>query len=315
MLPKDILITVIIPVFNSEKYLSRCLDSVLGQTYSNLQVIAVDDGSTDRSPKILDDYAEKDSRLVVMHKNTNEGLSLARNDALQISRGEYIAFVDSDDYICLDMYEKLLSCMIEQGVKIVLCQWQWQRKDGSMPEMVIPNDICGKLNSIELQRYSCRGGYVNGVVCAPWNKLYDKEVLQEVSFDGPYAEDEGLNDKINSRNYEVFVLPDLLYFYCDNPDSMTHAEFSLKRIYFLDILEKRMELFQFDDYILNHTRQLYCNLYIEYYYKLRALKEDFPPHYKECFRKTRKGVKGNIKFRIRMVLFAINPTLYQVVIK
>lgn len=96
------LISVIVPVYNVEKFLSRCLNSILAQTYNNLEVILVDDGSTDNSGKICDDYALKDKRIRVIHKQ-NGGVSSARNMALSVAKGEYIGFVDSDDYIENDM--------------------------------------------------------------------------------------------------------------------------------------------------------------------------------------------------------------------
>ena len=310
MLTGNEMITVVVPVYNSEKYLNRCLNSVMGQTYRNLQVIAIDDGSTDGSGRILDEYAAKDPRMVVLHKK-NEGVSQARNDALQLSKGDYIAFVDSDGFIRPDMYEKMLTCMSQQEVQIVLCQWQWQRKDGSLAEIVISDDICGRMNSIHLQRLSCRGGYINGVVCSPWNKLFAREVLEGIFFDGAYGEDEQVNDLINSRGYDVYVMRDSFYIYCENPESATHASFSAQRLHFLDVLEKRIDLFRDDDFIINHTKHLYCNMYIEYYYKLKKLNQTPPRHYSDCFRQISKTVRCDVKFRIRMFLFSMNPLLYQ----
>ena len=102
------LITVIVPVYNSEKYLCQCVDSILNQTYINLEVILVDDGSPDKCGELCDHYAAKDSRIKVIHKQ-NGGVCSARNAALDIATGEYITFVDSDDYIKEDMYEILLN--------------------------------------------------------------------------------------------------------------------------------------------------------------------------------------------------------------
>ena len=99
------LISVIIPVYNVEKYLRRCLDSVIAQTYQNLEIICVDDGSIDDSGKICDQYAVRDARIKVIHQE-NQGLSAARNRGLDAAEGEYIAFVDSDDYILEDMYKR-----------------------------------------------------------------------------------------------------------------------------------------------------------------------------------------------------------------
>lgn len=99
-------VSIIVPIYNMEKYLGRCIDSILVQTHTNIEVILVDDGSTDSSPQVCDDYAKRDPRIKVIHKS-NGGLSSARNAGLDIATGDYIGFVDSDDYISTDMYKVL----------------------------------------------------------------------------------------------------------------------------------------------------------------------------------------------------------------
>ena len=95
---EDILVSIIIPVYNVEDYLERCIDSIKRQTHKNIEIIIVDDGSTDRCPQLCDDYARDDSRIIVIHKE-NQGLGLARNTGIDVARGEWICFVDSDDYV------------------------------------------------------------------------------------------------------------------------------------------------------------------------------------------------------------------------
>ena len=107
------LVSVIVPIYNMEKYLRKCVDSIINQTYHNLEIILVDDGSPDQCPQICDEYAEKDSRIVVIHKK-NGGLSSARNAALDVCQGDYIGFIDSDDYIEPNMYENLLEAIITE---------------------------------------------------------------------------------------------------------------------------------------------------------------------------------------------------------
>lgn len=113
-------ISVIVPVYNAEKYLNECVDSILAQTLQDIEVILVDDGSTDNSPAICDEYAEKDSRVVVIHKE-NGGVSAARNAGLDVVKGEYVAFVDSDDYIDTEMYEKMFEQITEYNCDVVMC--------------------------------------------------------------------------------------------------------------------------------------------------------------------------------------------------
>lgn len=125
------LISVIIPVYNLEEYIVRTLNSVFSQTYSNIEVVAVDDGSTDKSPSLLDDYAEKESRLKVIHKQ-NEGVSKARMAGVAAAAGDYIGFVDGDDLIDPDMYERLLNNAVKYKADISHCGYRLIRPDGSV---------------------------------------------------------------------------------------------------------------------------------------------------------------------------------------
>ena len=114
------LISVIIPVYKVELYLRECIDSVLAQTYQNLEVILVDDGSPDQCGSICEQYAEKDNRVCVIHKE-NGGLSDARNAGIDVAKGEYIGFVDSDDWVAPDMYECLYKASVEYNAEFVVC--------------------------------------------------------------------------------------------------------------------------------------------------------------------------------------------------
>ena len=116
-------ISIIVPIYNIEKYLPRCLDSILAQTYKNLEVILVDDGSVDNSGMIADKYARNDQRIIVIHQ-VNKGVSAARNAGLDLATGDYIGFVDGDDYIEPDMYEILMRIIDEQQVDIAHCGYQ-----------------------------------------------------------------------------------------------------------------------------------------------------------------------------------------------
>ena len=167
------LISVIIPVYNVEKYLHRCLDSVIAQTYQNLEIICVDDGSIDESGRICDQYAVRDARIKVIHQE-NQGLSAARNRGLDAAEGEYIAFVDSDDYILEDMYKKMLDKLLNYNVDLCVCQWQYEFSDGRqvVKKKNIDPTIYGRKASLEFARFLYRGNYENGVVVAAWNKLY-----------------------------------------------------------------------------------------------------------------------------------------------
>ena len=127
---QDILVSVIVPVYNVKNYLGRCVDSILSQTYSNLEVILVDDGASDGSGRICDDYAARDSRVRVIHKE-NGGLSSARNAGIDVARGVWLEFVDSDDWIEPDAVENMLSLALEENAELVIAgRWDVRAKTG-----------------------------------------------------------------------------------------------------------------------------------------------------------------------------------------
>ena len=115
----DELVSVVVPIYNVEKYLDRCINSIASQTYSNLEIILVDDGSPDNCPSICDEWAKKDSRIVVIHKD-NQGLGMARNTGIDNATGKYIFFFDSDDYVDVSIIEKCVNSAIEYGSEVVV---------------------------------------------------------------------------------------------------------------------------------------------------------------------------------------------------
>lgn len=316
------LISVIIPVYNVEKYLHRCLDSVIAQTYQNLEIICVDDGSVDESGKICDQYAVRDARIKVIHQE-NQGLSAARNRGLDAAEGEYIAFVDSDDYILEDMYKKMLDKLLNYNVDLCVCQWQYEFSDGRqvVKRKNIDPTIYGRKASLEFARFLYMGNYENGVVVAAWNKLYRRALLDKIRFEGRIHEDEAFCGRIMAKNISVYVMEEQFYVYAQNGDSLTNKPFSANKFFFLDVLAERRELFKSDAFIRQETELLYCNMYIEYC--LRARKDgvavSHPERYRQIFRKMfsslRREGKANIKFRLRMMLFSFSPSLYRFITK
>ena len=316
------LISVIIPVYNAEKYLRRCLDSVVAQTYRNLEIICVDDGSVDESGKICDQYAVRDARIRVIHQE-NQGLSAARNKGLDVAEGEYIAFVDSDDYILEDMYKKMLDKLLNYNVDLCVCQWQYEFSDGRqvVKRKNIAPTIYGRKTSLEFARFLYMGNYENGVVVAVWNKLYRRALLDKIRFEGSIHEDEAFSGRIMAKNISVYVMEEQFYVYAQNGDSLTNKPFSANKFFFLDALAERRELFKSDAFICQETELLYCNMYIEYC--LRARKDgvaiSHPEKYRQKFRKMfsslRREGKANIKFRLRMMLFSFSPSLYRFITK
>ena len=312
------LITVIVPVYNVEKYLRRCLDSIIGQTYQNLEILCIDDGSIDNSGEICEQYAARDARIKVIHQE-NQGLSTARNRGLDAAEGEYIAFVDSDDYILEDMYKKMLAKLLDYNVDLCVCQWQYEFSDGRqvVKKQNIDPAIYGRKASLEFARFLYMGNYESGVVVAAWNKLYRRALFDTIRFEGRIHEDEAFSGRIMAKNISVYVMEEQFYVYAQNGDSLTNKPFSANKFFFLDALAERRELFKSDAFIRQETELLYCNMYIEYC--LRARKEgvavSHPEKYRQIFRQMfsslRRDGKAGIKFRLRMMLFSFSPSLYR----
>ena len=213
------LISVIIPIYKVEQYLRKCVDSVLLQTYANLEIILVDDGSPDNCGKICDEYAEKDSRIKVIHK-TNGGLSSARNSGLDIAKGDYIGFIDSDDWIEPDMYEHLLNDLLHSGSNIAMCDFFVHRRKKTI--LRIPGDKkIMDANEIVKLSFSYQMFY-NAF------KLYHKRIFAELRYPEDILKGEdffvffSIIDK--AQNMSFVRLP--LYHYIVREGSITNSNFS-----------------------------------------------------------------------------------------
>ena len=185
------LITVIIPVFRVEAYLRRCVDSVLAQTYENMEIILVDDGSDDSCPAICDEYAGQDSRVSVIHQK-NAGLSGARNAGIEQAKGEYLSFVDSDDYLSPEFLERLYAACVETGSDISVCRWEYV-KGGAIPEKGKGETHIFTGREMLANLYIPDGAYF----VVAWNKLYKRELFDTIRYPlGRIHEDEATTYRI-----------------------------------------------------------------------------------------------------------------------
>ncbi len=200
-------ISVIVPIYNVEKYLDRCVSSIVGQTFRDFELILVDDGSPDGCPAICDEYAEKDSRIRVIHKE-NGGLSSARNAGLDIARGEYISFIDSDDYISERMLEALFGAIERAGADICSCGIVNVYEDGTEGIWNI-KDMIGDSEAF------LRGLYDDSAVpVAACNKLYKRELWSEMRFpEGRLCEDAFTTYLLFDKAKLAVQISDGLYYY------------------------------------------------------------------------------------------------------
>ncbi len=214
------LISIIVPVYKVEKYLAKCVDSIIVQTYENIEIILVDDGSPDKCPEICDKYAENDSRIKVLHKK-NGGLSDARNEGIKIAKGEYIGFVDSDDYIHPQMYEKLYDAISDCDADVSICScYRTDENDNIIPEYSpMKNEI---INSIQaLSRLHQRGSNFYATACY---KLYKHYIFDDIAFPvGKLNEDQGTVHLVFWKAKKIATISDRLYYHFKRSDSITQS--------------------------------------------------------------------------------------------
>lgn len=177
------MISVVIPVYNTEAYLKECIDSVLHQTYSDLQVILVDDGSTDGSGVVCDEYAQNDSRVIVVHQS-NQGVSAARNKALEYVKGQWVSFIDSDDWLELNMYSEMLSAAQRNGFEIIACDLYDERPNKESVRNTWRTLPC---NDGEVFSDDCKYLYGIGYTPVLWNKLISTDLIKNIKFSTKYA--------------------------------------------------------------------------------------------------------------------------------
>lgn len=222
------LVSVIIPVFNVKLYLTEALNSVISQTYEKLEVIIIDDGSTDGSGEICDEYANNDKRIIVFHQD-NKGLSAARNVGLDIMTGEVCAFLDSDDAYENTFVEKLLAVMTRENADLVVCKYTSHKTDGRLVwngEPASPTSNAGKYDHVHSLR-ALADGTINVNV---WNKLYRRELWEEIRFpDGHVYEDIDTSFRIFNLCNMISILDDPLYLRRIRSGSIT-ATSSMKNI-------------------------------------------------------------------------------------
>ncbi len=216
-------ISVIIPVYNVENYLAKCLDSVINQTYQDLEIICINDGSTDNSPKILDEYLKKDKRIKLINQE-NQGLSGARNTGLKNAKGEYISFIDSDDWIDQNYFEKLFDAITKTNSDIALSSILRVRKNLSTYRVKyekeeVFQDFIEKIKIINIPK-----------CCYVWNKLYKRDLIINEFFPVKrYYEDVFWTPYIIKKSEKIVTVPDINYYYRANKKSIVKQKQSQKK--------------------------------------------------------------------------------------
>lgn len=227
------LISVIIPCYSVENYLERCVESVVNQTYRNLEIILVDDGSPDRSGKLCDEWAKKDNRIKVIHKN-NEGLGFARNSGMEVATGEFIAFVDSDDYIKPQIYGELIKKALDTNSDIVYCGHIKQLSNNKQLEICDFKNITTfeKKDLLELSKGFFSPSMFNPqmLTMSVWHAVYKKCIITQQFYSEREVGSEDIHFQVSAmlNANRVTFIPNAFYVYCYNGESLSH-EFNLTK--------------------------------------------------------------------------------------
>lgn len=223
------LISVVVPIYNVEEYLKICINSIIDQTYKNIEILLIDDGSTDNCPSICDEHAKLDERIKVIHKK-NGGLSDARNVGISIATGEYISFIDSDDFVTTDYIEYLYSLIEKAKADISVCQMQMVNENGSpIKTNVILKDkiIRGTKNCIYDFLYD------GAIDTTAWRKLYKTSLFKENKIEYPvdkYNEDVYTTYKLVMKSSVIAIGSKQMYMYRQRKGSITKSEFTSKNL-------------------------------------------------------------------------------------
>ena len=230
-------ISVIIPVYNIEKYLSQCVESVISQSYENLEIILIDDGSTDNSPQICDEFSRKDNRVIVIHKK-NGGAASARNEGLRKATGDCLAFVDSDDFIEENAFFIMTETMLRTGADIVECAFCNDYKDKSVSVVSFQEEVA--FSSTEYLRLFL-SNWICGLAC---DKLFKTEVLKGIFYEeGHKIDDEFFTYQGVLNAQKIVYTPKVLYHYRMRASSVMRDKTAGERMLFdrLDYSKKRRE--------------------------------------------------------------------------
>lgn len=258
------LISVIVPIYKVENYLNKCVESIAAQSYSNLEIILVDDGSPDNCPQMCDEWTAKDSRVKAIHKE-NGGLSDARNAGLAVATGEYISFIDSDDWIEPEFMEVLLDAITTTGADIAECGTRLVDEDGNKLS------ARGVKADETLSTVDALVRLVNeaGIFQTVWNKLYRRSVIGDILFEkGKYNEDDYFSYQVFDRAKKVTIVSKPMYNYLQRSGSIMGVGYNPRRLEGLQARVLRMNYLQKYPETANLTRQ---NLVLDCMWHLQSI--------------------------------------------
>lgn len=282
------LISVIVAVYNTEKYLKKCFDSIISQTYSNLEIILVDDGSTDNSVQICEQYLKEDARFQLLTKE-NGGQGSARNLALGVVKGDYIGFIDSDDFIASDMYEHLVSLAIKENADIVGCE-TYKIDQNDNIEFKAKTQKNHTFNNFE-----AIGALINDtniLDTSTCNKLFKANILKDLRFPEVRAfEDDEFIYKAFCFSKKIIQSPEPKYYYLTRENSTMTSYFNLNKLA-LHIVQKNIADFS----------KIHCSQFYDIFVKLTASKQMYC--YYQLLKNKSLDPSGEIKLELRNLILS-----------
>lgn len=300
------LISIVVPIYNVELYLKRCIESIQRQTYSNIEIILVNDGSTDESGNICEEYAKADKRIKVLHKK-NSGLSGARNVGIANAHGKYIAFIDSDDFVKENFIQTLYELIESNKADIAICNYI-RGKESTFQNSNCKTKIKIETYCAEEMLKNWHGKYKHQETVA-WNKLYLKEIFDKYNICYPEGwrcgEDVYATHQIVAKANKIVITNEVLYYYFDNTSGIMRTISEEKVNVNIMAQEKRIEFFEENGYVEACERMLiklqkyymlmYCKLCDDITFK-KALKQKFKEQYKKVNRLKRTAFTERLLF-------------------
>ena len=300
-------ISVIIPVYNVEKYIHKCVDSVIGQTMQDIEIILVDDGTKDCCGEICDEYAEKDSRIKVVHKE-NGGLSDARNAGMKYATGECVVFVDSDDYIKNDMLEYMYKNLLEYDADFSTCGVYDVYGDHIIEQESMPVKL---VSGEEAFSYILQGTHIKGAI---WNKMFRRSLIEELEFPvGKTYEDVFYTCELMKKVKKVAVGTEPKYYYIHRENSITTRPYSLRDH---DIIEGYTKTFKI---VMEHFPNLKQEAQFRFFWSWFVVLDKMltEKKYNEItqFKKIRSDLRKNVWKIVRNPYFQKSRKIAAIVLK
>lgn len=313
------LISIIIPVYKVEEYIDECVNSLINQTYKNIEIILVDDGSPDSCGDICEKYKEMDSRIVVLHKK-NGGLSDARNAGMQIANGNYFVFVDSDDYVSNKYVEILYNALNKDNADIAVAE-MIKFYDNDNPEEFIeseePDVILYSSRDIMNLYFTDKAA----TMTSAWGKIYKRNLFNEIQYPkGKLHEDEFTTYKLMHKAEKIAYVNIPLYFYRQRNNSIINSKYNVRRLDVLDAYKERLDFFkEFYSEIYSIASAHYLNRLLICYNDVREINKEESEKVKirfKAFYKTSKlECKLSSKDKFKWHLFNTSASLYSLINK